>query len=734
MHRRDAKMGWADFYRYGDGSYYLDDDPAADNAPTGSDAAVASADSLDGCGGPKGPASASAPSPRVTKDAPRNVEKDIDIDDQVEYAGQQRRAHDLAALGDALFPLAVLCADAVVASCLGDPARALAACAHSGALGVAARVAARWRLAPDDVWTDGEGDAYEAMRVAIGAGDAAFVELLKSKFGSPRPCAIRELELPFANSFLRAAVTSKKRELVDYVLSVYPVLGEFRRIAVQAFFGACGTKDCGMMKYLCSRACCATGSLEVVQWLTTSYPLTPSDARTFNNEALRMCCKAGHLEIAEWLCITYGLTKADVMDVNFEILCHCCHNASLGLLQWLVNKFSISHDDVTVQDNRPLHDACSSGDLSFVQLFARQFSLTSSDIRSKANYALWSCCVSGHLDIAIWLTKEYSLTADDLRATTFPLTCCNGHKDCVQWLTKTFGPFPLEAIQNALNMSTEHGNGDVVEFILNEYPSQNILTPKALRSMCESGLLDTFQRLVSRYSLTPDSPLVSEWIHNVFSQCCSKGRIETVRWLVDEFGAREPESDGTLLYCMRNAATAGNIDLAKWFAGHFPKFLAQCTNPQEIVATCRECCRTGQSQVVEWLLSGTQELQPNEVENLIFTALYGGHIGLASWLIDKYHIKVFTKLTTTVLPALCQQSRLRTAKWYCQKFGVYSSRPHFDWDSMYMSYDKNKYMVFWLKQKFGAIPVSVQRYLATCQATEKAERKPPPPPNKCNVM
>ncbi|KAH3745653.1 hypothetical protein Pelo_12947 [Pelomyxa schiedti] len=652
---------------------------------------------------------------------PGDAPRDLDIDSPADYEAQQRRARDLASLGEALFPLACLCADAAVAASLGDPARALVACARRGCPSVAAAVARRWRLPRAAAWADGEGDAYDALRVALGRGDSRFVAWLRSALGDPPPLAIPQVEAVYARSVLHAAVSSGVVALAQYVLSLRSpaILAPATKdgdagVGIQALHTACGSKSSDMVALICSKfdlklcdvrnysnfalkRSCASGSVDVIKWLCSHYPLSVADVRTDNCEALRLCCDGGHVEAADWICTNFGLTKEDLMEKNFE--------------------FSISHGDATVQDNQPFHDACESGNLSYVQLFAKQFSISREDVQSKSNYSLWTACVSGFVDIASWLVQEYSLTATDLRATTFTLTCGMGHLECARWINNTFGSPSLSALQSALETSTKQRRSRVVEWILETFPILG-LSPDVLRPLCEAGLLRTLSQLTTKYSIGPDSPLVRDWIQSSFLICCSKGLFNTVKWLLDDFGIPIPM---VMAQCFNECHNNRHIRLVKWLYGRCKEAPLYSD-----AAYCRQSCLQGQFDNFQLLLSSiSTQLTRLQTLDLLSAALSQGHIGIASWLIHHEHIQTLEGRlqAKSVIENCCYAGRIRTAKWFCHQFRVQASPPSIDWNHISVPElrETGKHMAMWIKLNFGVVPPIVEEQLKNGQRLDSTE-------------
>jgi len=84
---------------------------------------------------------------------------------------------------------------------------------------------------------------------------------------------------------------------------------------------------------LALRMACRNGYLNMAQWLTEHFGLTPADARMWNNEALRWACRHGRLDMALWLTEHFQLTAADAQAWNNQTLRLACGNGHLAVLQ-----------------------------------------------------------------------------------------------------------------------------------------------------------------------------------------------------------------------------------------------------------------------------------------------------------------------------------------------------------------------------------------------------------------
>jgi len=90
---------------------------------------------------------------------------------------------------------------------------------------------------------------------------------------------------------------------------------------------------------------CSIGLLAVAQWLAARHRLTPMDARSLDNYALRWACATGSRTTAAWLVTYFDLTAADVRSRDNWTLREVCGNSHLTTAQWLVKCFGLTIED-----------------------------------------------------------------------------------------------------------------------------------------------------------------------------------------------------------------------------------------------------------------------------------------------------------------------------------------------------------------------------------------------------
>lgn len=145
---------------------------------------------------------------------------------------------------------------------------------------------------------------------------------------------------------------------------------------------------------------CQHGHLEVAQWLTKRFSLTPANARASHNYALRQACGQGHLELVQWLTEYFKLKPDDARACSNWALRCACSNGHLELAQWLVRHFNLDATDARTDDNLILCQTSGNGHLGVVQWLMQHFSLGGNDARPALRYA----DANGQIALTDWLS------------------------------------------------------------------------------------------------------------------------------------------------------------------------------------------------------------------------------------------------------------------------------------------------------------------------------------------
>ncbi|KAH3732481.1 hypothetical protein Pelo_16688 [Pelomyxa schiedti] len=671
--------------------------------------------------------------------------RDIDIDNDAEYRGQQRRAQDLAAVGDAVFPLLALCCSRLVAACLGEPPRALVVCARLGARKLAARLvsstgwaaAAPSRPPPREPqasagrfgpWGDGEGDAFEALCVCCATGDVEFAEWMCGATGGP---GRHILELRFYQRLVRLACGSGSLNMVKYLVTRLYRQFHLRsqdRFAWRLVQAACRQGSLDVVKWVCDEyhlrktdpgdppnlslnqaicICCSHGHTQVLEWLVNKFLVSYQMLAYNNSEAVRLCCNNGHFETLKWLQGEYRLEKGDMLACSCEALKSCCEKGYLDIFKWLIETFSVTCEDVA--DHNLFQICCQTGNMELIRWFSEKFTLTQQDISADGYGVLWNALVDGNLDLSKWLVTTFRLTAEFLRSNTFSLVCSAGFLDCAQWMVSTFGAPPATVIDGALEGSIKNGHKEVARWLLDITPT---LTRTMLRGMLVPGFLPLLKHVVQSRCLIIESTEASDLKYTWVTDCAKSGSLETAIWLLNEFQAPLPIME-ILTRAFSDCCSKGDLPFIRWMEqlisdGIAHDFLMGPHCEEYNLLPClKVACKKGFLPIIQILLSKVVPAkvpkgspQRERLVEVVSECLRYGHIGVASWVIDQYKVDSDELLPAAhnVFHSCSGTNRIRTLKWAFPRIFPCSSIPASLIDSNRMP---NEFVSCWVSYRLN---------------------------------
>jgi hypothetical protein len=90
---------------------------------------------------------------------------------------------------------------------------------------------------------------------------------------------------------------------------------------------------------------CSEGAAAALVWAARAFGLTASNARAYDNLALRLACLGGHLPTAQRLVAIFGLTAGDARAVDSCALHWACAHGHLEVARWLVATFGLTAKD-----------------------------------------------------------------------------------------------------------------------------------------------------------------------------------------------------------------------------------------------------------------------------------------------------------------------------------------------------------------------------------------------------
>lgn len=252
----------------------------------------------------------------------------------------------------------------------------------------------------------------------------------------------------------------------------------------------------------------ATGNLEMAQWLADRFAADATDARSWDNLALRRACSNGHLAMAQWLAARFGLKTADAQALGNHAFRRACSRGFLDVAQWLADHFALGAADAHAHGYQAWQSAVSNGHFAVVQWLAERFGVSAAETAN----ALRELCLNGQFAAAQFLMDH---PATELTKILYE-SRLGAWDDPAIW--HTLASYGGRGVDGPSAVST----ADVVA---------------AFQAACGAGHLEIAQWLAGRLAFD------DEQAGAAFMLACQHRRLAVARWLVRRYGLSAAAAD-----------------------------------------------------------------------------------------------------------------------------------------------------------------------------------------------
>jgi hypothetical protein len=204
-------------------------------------------------------------------------------------------------------------------------------------------------------------------------------------------------------------------------------------------------------------------NLSAVVFLHRELGLTPEQARSRNNFALRMASFHNRLPIVRYLMDQLKLRLVDLKSNQAYAIRMACDNGSLELVKMLMQA-GLTAEDLCANENEALCAACVKGHTEVVRYIITHGQLTADDVRARRLYPFRSACWRGYVDIVKILVST-GLTMEDITKDGFALSMATryNHIDLLVYLVGELRvPLTGLAGANARRQLEQHGHTNLV--------------------------------------------------------------------------------------------------------------------------------------------------------------------------------------------------------------------------------------------------------------------------------
>ncbi len=152
-----------------------------------------------------------------------------------------------------------------------------------------------------------------------------------------------------------------------------------------------------------------------------------------------------------------------------------------------------------------------------------------------------------------------------------------------------------------------------------------------------------------------------------FRIVCSRGRLETARWLA----ARYPTAGA--VDAMRMACEGGHLETAQWLATHFGLTAADVRGRDN--NALRMACASGDLPLVQWLVArfGLKAADVRHFDgDALAWACGSGNLALVQWLVARFGIRAadVQHRDNNALAVAIEDGQLEVVNWPVARFGL----------------------------------------------------------------
>jgi hypothetical protein len=159
----------------------------------------------------------------------------------------------------------------------------------------------------------------------------------------------------------------------------------------------------------------------------------------------------------------------------------------------------------------------------------------------------------------------------------------------------------------------------------------------------------------------------------IFRVVCSRGRLETARWLAARYPTAGTDD------AMWMACEGGHLEMAQWLATHFGLTAADIRGRNN--NALRMACAGGDLPLVQWLVARF-DLKAADVRHFDGDALAwacgSGNLALVQWLVARFGIRAadVQHRDNNALASAIGDGQLEVVNWLVARFGLEASVVH----------------------------------------------------------
>ncbi len=368
-------------------------------------------------------------------------------------------------------------------------------------------------------------------------------------------------------------------------------------------------------------------------------------------EWFKILCSVDNLQSLQLLWNSFTINEKDITD-NESAFLKVCAGGNLMAVKWMYSTFYVADNNDSQTSNnckfrRALYQACSYNHLAVAEWLYSTLQFSPDAFRSDITPTFVNVCTSGYLSMAKWMYLTFNLTMDNIRDDdgdcAFADTCKNGHLEVLKWLHSTFNitlDFARQLNNFALAEACQYGHVNVFRWLCSTFEfTIDDATDEfdAFLSAFASGNLEILQLLHSTVHFSVDD--VKSGQYQVLNVACEHEDPAMVQWLCVTFNLTV--TDIRISSSLGYACDKGCLAVIQWLFSNFSLTLADIINDNNNLLNI--ACTNGQMHIVKWICF-TYCLMLTDISIAIAMSLHNGHLNIATFLRNRYHVIGDTRL------------------------------------------------------------------------------------------
>lgn len=355
--------------------------------------------------------------------------------------------------------------------------------------------------------------------------------------------------------------------------------------------------------------------LERMKSIARSWPsLGEKDMSSIATKAFEL----GRIDVCKWLKERYTGIKIDQNAFYPFFTVDRCDD-----IKWVLENYEFERFNSIVL--KIFSYSVSNNIIEMVQWVAEKYG---SIINNDWNELSRNLCIAsskGHNELVEFILKKTCLLSIFSQETLFTLHCIHSIETAKIFLdcNPTFQPDD-QAILTALRHTSEKGNLQVVNWLLEKYPRDSLPFSLFFRTCC-FGQLEVVQRLYNS-----GIPIVMKEgydMEDLFGMVCEGGFYRMAQWLLSTEYFEDINRPAALNLGFVSACREGKIVTAKWLYS-----LGQITD-ETMRRAFATSCMGGFFQSAKWLKKLNPMLGLEGVDYFDIIC-HNGHINIAKWLLE----------------------------------------------------------------------------------------------------